>query len=92
MSNYIKRAVRFVSSIDQWIEGRINRDGYETNNKAFNDFIDRLEEGKSLYDAKKEIQKEFKLQIEYNTIIPSDPYERSTLVIWVGVKGKAVHQ
>lgn len=86
MKGYIKEAKCLINPISQWIEGYIHKEQYDKNKEAFDYFISNLQQGKSLYDAKKETQKKFQLEIEYDTIFPEDSLKKSTLAVMVGVK------
>lgn len=83
MLAFTKRALKLVSGIK--IQGEIKDDeNKKSNNKAFNEFVELLAKGENLLNAKRDAQREFGVQIDYDTILPENIHEKSTLVVKVG--------
>lgn len=83
MLDYTKRVLTFVSGMR--IQGEIRNDETKSkNNKAFNEFVELLAKGENLLNAKRDVQKKFGIQIEYDTVFPENIHQKSTLVVKVG--------
>ncbi len=85
LKQYEKRARRLIANNSQWIQGEIKNDANkDTYNKAFDEFVEKLQCGENLLNAKRDIQKKYGIQIEFDTIFTSDIHEKSTLIVRVG--------
>ena len=82
---YEMRAPRLIYGVKQWIRGKIrNDDRKNIYNAAFNEFVELLENGENLLNAKRNIQGKYDVPIEYDSNFPKDIYEKSTLIVQVG--------
>ena len=82
---YESRSPRLIGSTHQWIKGMIKNDERKSiNNEAFDYFLEELQRGENILNAKRNAQKKFDVQIEFDTVIPENLFAKSTLVIKVG--------
>lgn len=85
LSEYVKMPRKIVPGIHQWIQGEIRNDEQKSiRTKAFNELLDSIWGGKNLINAIRDIQDEYEMPITYDTILPNDTNDMSTLVIKVG--------
>lgn len=85
MEGYKRRAPRLIGKKKQWIQGYIKKDKRESSyNEAFDFFLEELQKGENLLNAKGKAQRKYGVQIEFDTVLPRAPSEKSTLVIKVG--------
>lgn len=67
------------------IQGEVRNDDNKNNRiNAFNKFVDKLREDENLLNAIRDTQRECDMPITFDTILPDDPHEYSTIVIKVG--------